>query len=83
MNEENYFTKHQYELPRKLFVYAENFPNVSFVRALKLYSLSVEEIILVTNEDNLFSGSLSCGRGLILARNLWLEKMKKAEEKRY
>lgn len=71
--------KHQYQLPKTLYAYAEYFPHVSFVQTLQLYQIAVEETLIMYREKNLFEGSLSFGRGLMYARNLWLEKMKTAE----
>ena len=71
---------HQYELPRRLYAYAKYYPNVSFIQALKLYELSVEEIIVIFNANHLFDTPLSFGRGLVYARDKWLQKMQEAEE---
>ena len=72
--------EHQYELPRRLYVYAKYYPNVSFIQALKLYELSVEETIVIFNANHLFDTPLSFGRGLVYARDKWLQKMQEAEE---
>lgn len=72
--------EHQYELPRKLYTYAKYYPNVSFIQALKLYELSVKEIIVIFNANHLFDTPLSFGRGLVYARDKWLQKMQEAEE---
>lgn len=82
---ENYSVKdisieHQYELPRRLYAYAKYYPNVSFIQALKLYELSVEETIVIFNANHLFDTPLSFGRGLVHARNKWLQKMREAEK---
>ena len=82
MNEDmrNYFIAHQYELPRSLYVYAESYPNVSFTQALKLYSLAVEEVIVLFKAKHLYDNPLSFGRGIMHAKNEWLKKMQHAEE---
>ena len=72
--------EHQYELPRRLYAYAKYYPNVSFIQALKLYELSVEETIVIFNANHLFDTPLSFGRGLVYARDKWLQKMQEAEE---
>ena len=72
--------KHQYELPRKLQYYAKYYPNVSFSQALELYSLSVQEIIVLFKAKHLFDTSLSFGRGLVYAKDKWFQKMQQAEE---
>ena len=71
---------HQYELPRRLYAFAKNFPHVTFYQALRLYELSVEEVITTYNVENLYEGPLSFGRGLVLAKNEWLKKMERIEE---
>ena len=70
----------QYELPRRLYHYAFLFPHVEFCKALQLYALSVEETIVMFNAKNLYDEPLSFGRGLVLARKLWLTKMERAEK---
>ena len=72
--------EHQYELPRRLQYYAKYYPNVSFNQALKLYELAVEEIIVIFNAEHLFDTPLSFGRGLVYAKDKWLQKMQQAEE---
>lgn len=71
---------HQYELPRRLYIFAKNFRYVTFYQALRLYELSVEEVITTYNAENLYNGPLSFGRGLVLAKNEWLKKMEIIEE---
>ena len=72
--------EHQYELPRRLQYYAKYYPNVSFNQTLKLYELAVEEIIVIFNAKHLFDTPLSFGRGLVYAKDKWLQKMQQAEE---
>lgn len=74
--------KHQYELPRKLthMYYAEQFPHVSFLQAVQLYQLAVEETLIMSNKKDLFSGELGFGRGLMIAQNKWLNKMQETEK---
>ena len=76
----DYCIEHQYELPRRLQYYAKYYPNVSFSQALELYSLSVREVIVLFQAKHLFDTPLSFGRGLIYARDKWLEKMSQAEK---
>ena len=78
----DYCIEHQYELPRRLQYYAKYYPNVSFSQALELYSLSVREVIVLFQAKHLFDAPLSFGRGLIYARDKWLEKMSQAEKLR-
>ena len=70
----------QYELPGRLHLYAKYYPNVSFNQALKLYELAVEETIVIFNAKHLFDTPLSYGRGLVYAKDKWLQKMQQAEE---
>ena len=77
---EDYCIEHQYELPKRLQYYAKYYPNVSFSQALELYSLSVREVIVLFKVKHLFDTPLGFGRGLMHARNKWLEKMSQAEE---
>lgn len=78
----DYCIEHQYKLPRGLQSYAKYYPNVSFSKTLELYSLSVQEVISLFKAKHLFDASvdLDFGRGLIYARNKWLEKMSQAEK---
>ena len=76
----DYCIKHQYELPRGLQYYAKYYPNISFTQALELYSLSVQEVIVLFKAKHLFDTPLSFGRGLVYARDKWLEKMSQAEK---
>ena len=81
MNKEQYreLTMYsQYQIPRKLFYLAERFPHVTFVNAIKLYELAVEEIRIIYNIENSVT-DLPFGQGLELARDKWLEKMGEAE----
>ena len=82
MNESTYeyCIAHQYELPRRLYSFAKCFRHVTFYQALRLYELSVEEVITTYDAENLYDGSLGFGRGLVLAKNEWLKKMEKIEE---
>lgn len=82
MNESTYeyCVAHQYELSRRLYSFAKNFPHVTFYQALRLYELSVEEVIITYNAENLYDGPLGFGRGLVLAKNEWLKKMERIEE---
>lgn len=74
-----YCIEHQYELPRKLYVYAECYPNVSFLQALRLYELAVAETLIILKAKTLFDSPLYYGRGLVYARDIWIEKMSRAE----
>ena len=76
----DYCIEHQYELPRRLQYYAKYYPNVSFSQAIELYSLSVQEVIVVSKAKHLFDTPLGFGRGLVYARNKWFEKMSQAEK---
>ena len=75
-----YCIRHQYELPRRLYAFAKCFRHVTFYQALRLYELSVEEVITTYNVENLYDDPLSFGRGLVLAKNEWLKKMERIEE---
>ena len=82
MNESTYeyCVVHQYELPRRLYSFAKYFRHVTFYQALRLYELSVEEVITTYDAENLYDGPLGFGRGLVPAKNEWLKKMDKIEE---
>ena len=75
-----YCVAHQYELPRRLYSFAKCFRHVTFYQALRLYELSVEEVITTYNVENLYDGPLGFGIGLVLAKNEWLKKMERIEE---
>ena len=74
-NLRNILIKHQYELPRKLWIFAYRFPNVAFYQAIELYEISVREVLTLYRAKNLYDEPLSFGRGLVRAQKLWLEKM--------
>ena len=76
----NFLIAHQFELPHRLTFLAYRFPHVEFYKALALYELAVKETLLMFNAKNLYDEPLSFGSGLVKARNLWLEKMEKAEK---
>lgn len=76
----DFLIEHQYELPRRLQCYAKYYPNVSFSQGLELYSLSVQEVIVLFKAKHLFDTPLSFGRGLVYAKNRWIQKMRQAEE---
>lgn len=78
-NFKEFCIEHQYELPRKLYVYAKRYPNVSFLQALKLYELAVAETLIIFKAKTLFDSPLYYGRGLACARDIWIEKMSRAE----
>lgn len=82
MNESmfEYCVRHQHELPRRLYAFAKDFRHVTLYQALRLYELSVEEVITTYNAENLYDGPLSFGRGLVLAKKEWLKKMERIEE---
>lgn len=42
--------EYQYQLPTRLYAYAEYFPHVSFVQTLQLYQITVEEILVTYRE---------------------------------
>lgn len=77
-----YFIEHQFELPKKLYYYAERFPNVTFNQALKLYELAVKEVIITFNAKHLFDTPLSFGKGLFYAKKEWLRKMENTEKQK-
>ena len=79
-NLRSFLIARQFELPRRLMALAYRFPHVEFYKALALYELAVKETLLMFNAKNLYDEPLSFGRGLVRARNLWLEKMEKAEK---
>ena len=72
--------ENQYHLPLRLQSYANRFPNVTFNQALRLYEISVEEVLVTYKAKHLFDDLLSFGRGLCYARSKWLEKMELAEK---
>lgn len=74
-----YLIEHQYELPHKLFIYASRYPNVTFKQALELYEISVKEVLILYKAKHLYDLPLSYGKGLVAAKNLWLDKMNEAE----
>ncbi len=69
-NFKEHFIQTQYDLPKRLNHYAQDYPNLTWFRAQVLYERAVEEVIRESGEKDLLSGKLSFGRG-------W----KKAEEK--
>lgn len=79
-NLREFLIEHQFELPHRLIFLAYRFPHVEFYKALALYELAVEEVLLLFNAENLYDEPLSFGSGIVKARNLWLEKMEKAEK---
>ena len=59
-----YQIEHQHDIPKRLFYLAEKYPNVTWKKAKAYYAKVVDNVVLGAGEENLFSGSLSFGRGL-------------------
>lgn len=72
--------EHQHDIPKRLFYLAEKYPNVTWKKAKEYYTRVVDNVILGAGEENLFSGSLSFGRGLSDAAARF-EELLKLEEK--
>lgn len=72
--------EHQHDIPKRLFYLAEKYPNVTWKKAKEYYARVVDNVILGAGEENLFSGSLSFGRGLSEAAARF-EELLKLEEK--
>lgn len=75
-----YQVEHQHDIPKRLFYLAEKYPNVTWKKAKAYYAKVVDNVILGSGEENLFSGSLSFGRGLSDAAARF-EELLKLEEK--
>lgn len=70
----------QFNLPRRLYSFAYRFPHVAFYQALEIYEISAREVLSLYKAKNLYDEPLSFGRGIELAKKLWLEKMAQAEK---
>jgi len=75
-----FLVMNQYNLPRRLHSSAYRFPHVAFYQALELYEISVREVLTLYRAKNLYDKPLGFGRGIVLAKELWLEKMAQAEK---
>lgn len=75
-----YQVEHQHDIPKKLFYLAEKYPNITWKKAKEYYARVVDNVILGAGEENLFSGSLSFGKGLKEAAARF-EELLKLEEK--
>lgn len=75
-----YQIEHQHDIPKRLFYLAEKYPNITWKKAKEYYARVVDNVILGAGEENLFSGSLSFGRGLNEAAARF-EELLKLEEK--
>ena len=71
----------QYDLPKRLNHYAQDYPNLTWFRAQVLYERAVEEVIRESGEKDLLSGELSFGRGWKKAEKKFIELVEKEYSK--
>lgn len=74
-----WLVENQYRLPSRLNYLAFRYPAITWEQAQKFYALCVEEVIISNNAKNLYDSEagLGFGRGLVLTRNLFIEKLNK------
>lgn len=66
---------HQFEIPKKLYYFAEEFPTVTWKRAQEIYKASVRRVLESYGEEDIFSGRLSFGKGMELVTQTFRGRM--------
>lgn len=72
-NFKEHFIQTQYDLPKRLNHYAQDYPDLTWFRAQVLYERAVEEVIRESGEKDLLSGSNGFGRGWRKAEEKFIE----------
>lgn len=81
LNAKEFSVQIQYDLPRRLNHYAQDYPDLTWFRAQVLYKQAVEEVIRESGEKDLLSGELSFGRGWQKAAKKFIELIEKEYSK--
>lgn len=74
-----YMRDNQFYIPKKLSIFAEDYPNVTWFNACKIYKEIIENI-LADNDIELIT-DLPCGKGLFTARVMFLERLREENNK--
>lgn len=76
----DYLVENQYRLPSSLYPLALRYNKVTWEQAIHLYEIAVETVLIISGEKNLYSGKFSFGRGLIVARQEFIELLSKTQK---
>ena len=76
----DYLVENQYRLPSNLYSLALKYNKVTWEQAIHLYEIAVETVLIISGEKNLYSGKFSFGRGLIVARQEFIELLSKTQK---
>ena len=74
---------HQFEIPKKLYYLAEEFPTVTWKRAQEIYKASVIRVLESYGEEDIFSGRLSFGKGIELVTQTFRGRMGSEDRKHF
>ncbi len=76
-----YDLQYQWELPRQLQHIALNYPTVSWIQTINLYTMAVDQVLLENKIEVL--SELRFGKGRALAKAKFMELLKAEEEAYY
>lgn len=78
-----YMIDHQFEIPKKLYYFAEEFPTVTWKRAQEIYKASVRRVLDSYGEEDIFSGNLGFGKGMELVTRTFRGRMGLEDRKHF
>ena len=76
----DYLVEYQHRLPSNLYPLAIRYNKVTWEQAIRLYEIAVETVLTISGEKNLYSGKFSFGRGLVAARQEFIDLLDKAQK---
>lgn len=76
----DYLVENQYRLPSSLYSLALRYNKVTWEQAIHLYEIAVETVLIISGEKNLYSGKFSFGRGLVAAKQEFIELLDKTQK---
>ena len=76
----DYLVEYQYRLPSSLYPLAIRYNKVTWEQAIHLYEIAVETVLTISGEKDLYSGKFSFGRGLLEARQEFIDLLDKAQK---
>lgn len=76
----DYLVEYQHRLPSNLYPLALRYNKVTWEQAIHLYEIAVETVLTISGEKNLYSGKFSFGRGLLAAKQEFIDLLGKAQK---
>ena len=80
MNKIMYDDLVEYRLPSNLYPVALRYNKVTWEQAIHLYEIAVATVLTISGEKNLHSGKFSFGRGLVAAKQEFIELLDKTQK---